>query len=179
MFVVGNGQYRGGRVSTSSYSEDTLYACVQMYSGSGDWRFCATRYGYTSHYHTLSSHTHNVTLADHMHSVALSDHSHSVSISSHTHNVTLADHIHALQYGIYESSMPATVRVYLDGTLLTALNDVNDLSDYDLLPYIRKDSNGRVAEGWHELQWKSATSGATGRVQGTVFARKFISTEAT
>ena len=99
---------------------------------------------------------------------------------AHTHGMdhNHGSHTHDLVYGIYESSTPATVRLYLDDTLITALNDSQYVSDFDLLPYVTKDSNGRVAEGWHTLEWKSATAGATGRVRGTVFARKFIATEA-
>ena len=99
---------------------------------------------------------------------------------AHTHGMdhNHGSHTHNLVYGIYESAVPATVRVYLDGTLITALNDLTLVSDFDLLPYISKDSNGRVAEGWHTLEFTSATAGATGSVRGCLFQRKFISTEA-
>lgn len=110
-------------------------------------------------------------------------HSHTVTIPNHTHTTpnhthTIPDHTHALTYGIYQSSVPSTVRVYLDGALVTALNDATVVSDFDLLPYIGRDSNGRVQEGWHTLEFRSATNGATGSVRGTLFARKFLSTEA-
>jgi len=99
---------------------------------------------------------------------------------AHTHGMdhNHGSHTHNLVYGIYESAVPATVRVYLDGTLITALNDLRLVSDFDLLPYVTKDSNGRVAEGWHTLEFTSATAGATGSVRGCLFQRKFISTEA-
>jgi len=122
------------------------------------------------HTHTTPNHTHPA----HSHTVTIASHTHSTP--NHTH--TIPDHAHTLSYGIYESSSPATVRVYLDDTLITALNDLTLVSDFDLMPYIGKDSNGRVQEGWHTLEFKSATAGATGSVRGTLFARKFLSTEA-
>ena len=124
------------------------------------------------HTHSLASHTHGM---DHTHSLA--SHTHGMA---HTHGMdhNHGSHTHNLVYGIYESAVPATVRVYLDGTLITALNDLRLVSDFDLLPYVTKDSNGRVAEGWHTLEFTSATAGATGSVRGCLFQRKFISTEA-
>jgi hypothetical protein len=159
---------------------DSMFARLQPgTTSSSNYDFTVLIVGYASHTHTTPAHTHST--PDHTHPA----HSHTVTIGSHTHNVTVADHAHtvpahthALTYGIYESSTPATVRLYLDGALITALNDSTYVSDFDLLPYVTKDSNGRVAEGWHTLAWKSATAGATGRVRGTVFARKFIATEA-
>jgi hypothetical protein len=129
------------------------------------------------HDHSTPNHTHAT--PDHTHPA----HTHTVTIGDHTHSTpnhqhTLPDHAHTLDYGIYESSTPATVRVYLDSTLITALNDLTLVSDFDLLPYVDVDSNGRVMEGWHTLEFKSATDGATGSVRGTIFARKFLSTEA-
>ena len=124
-----------------------------------------------AHTHTLSAHAHNVTYPTHQHSVTIPAHTH----SAHSH--TVYAHTHGLDYGIYESATPATIRVYLDGTLITALNDQTVVSDFDLLPYIGKDSMGRVAEGWHTLSFKTATNGATGSVRGTLFSQRFLSTE--
>jgi len=162
---AGNSMYarlRPGTTSSSSYDITVLIV------------------GYASHTHSTPNHTHpthdhTVTIGNHTHTVTIDNHTHTVTIANHTH--TTPDHTHDLVYGSYESAAPATVRVYLDGTLISALNNISYISDFDLLPYISKDSNGRVREGWHELQWRSATNGATGRVQGTVFTRKFIATE--
>ena len=61
---------------------------------------------------------------------------------------------------------------------IPALDDLIDVSDFDLLPFVAKNSNGRVAEGWHTLVFATATDGTTGGVRGTVFGQKFLSTEA-
>ena len=138
-------------------------------------------HGHGSHGHGMD-HTHstpNHTHPNHSHTVTLGDHTHSTPAHTHpSHSHTVSAHVHGLTYGIYESSTPATVRVYLDGTLITALNDQVVVSDFDLAPFVSKDSNGRPSEGWRTLSFKTATNGATGSVRGTVFTSKFISTEA-
>jgi len=134
-----------------------------------------------AHSHTVAAHTH--TSNAHSHTVSIASHQHGVSIPSHTHPVgshshTTAAHSHSITYGIVESAAPTTgVRVYLDTTLITDLNGQTWVSDYDLLPYIPLDSNGRVSEGWHTLGFKSAASGDTGSVRGALFVRKFLATE--
>ena len=106
-------------------------------------------------------------------------HTHEIELPDHTHDFELQDHTHDLEYGIHESAMPATVRVSLDGVTIPALNDLTYVSDFDLLPYISKDSNGRINEGWHMVEFKSATNGATGSVRGTLFSQRFLGTELT
>ena len=106
------------------------------------------------------------------------DHTHGVTLLDHTHPVDLPDHRHDLEYGIHESGMPATLRVALDGAVIVALDDRMFVSDFDLLPFISKDSNGRVQEGWHSLSVRSATDGSTGSIRGTLFSQRFLSTEA-
>ena len=171
----GMGSFQAGY--SAIHAASTLYARVRQTTNAAcDVRWLATRYGSTWHEHGMD-HTH--TTPAHTHP----SHSHSVDTPSHTHTTpnhqhTIPDHSHALSYGIYESSMPATIRVYLDGTLITALNDQSIVSDFDLLPFVPKDSSGRVMEGWHALEFRSATSGATGSVRGTLFGRKFLSTGA-
>lgn len=123
------------------------------------------------HTHTTPDHTHPA----HDHTVTIGTHTHTVTIGTHTHSTP--DHTHTLDYGIYESDIPDTVRVYLDAVLIAALNDSTFVSDFDLLPYIAKDSNGRVQEGHHTLSFKTATNGDTGSVQGLLFVQQFLSTE--
>ena len=159
----------GGNWS-SYYSKNACFRVKQSGGSTCSFQFAGSLTGYASHGH--GSHAHGM---DHTHSLA--SHTHGMA---HTHGMdhNHGSHTHNLVYGIYESAAPATVRVYLDGSLITALNDLTLVSDFDLLPYISKDSNGRVAEGWHTLEFTSATAGATGSVRGCLFQRKFISTEA-
>ena len=172
----------GGNWS-SYYGKNACFRVKQSGGSTCSFQFAGSLTGYASHGH--GSHAHGM---DHTHSLASHTHGmdHTHSLASHTHGMAHThgmdhnhgSHTHNLVYGIYESAVPATVRVYLDGTLITALNDLTLVSDFDLLPYVTKDSNGRVAEGWHTLEFTSATAGATGSVRGCLFQRKFISTEA-
>lgn len=135
--------------------------------------------GYAPHGHGSHSHgmAHTHTVPDHTHPA----HAHSVTNHTHTtpdHSHTIPDHNHGLNFGIRESNMPATLRVYLDGALITELNDRAYVSNVDLMPYIAKDTNGRVAEGWHTVSFRTATNGATGSVRGSIAGQKFLSTEA-
>ena len=106
-------------------------------------------------------------------------HTHDITLPPHTHDFEIQDHIHELEYGINEGGMPATVRVALDGVTIPSLNNQVYVSDYDLLPFVAKDSNGRINEGWHTIAFTSATNGATGSVRGTVFSQRFLGTELT
>ena len=186
---MANGDYGSAVVTTTSYNDVQLWARVRMSTaGDGNYLFTATRYGFSGHTHTTPAHTHStpdhahpahshsVTVPDHSHSVTIGDHSHSVTIGDHTHSTP--NHTHSLDFGILESSVPGTVRVYLDDVLIADLNDLTYVSDFDLLPFIAKDSNGRVQEGYHVLEFRSASAGATGSVQGLLFDRQFLSTEA-
>jgi hypothetical protein len=171
----------------SAHAGYAPYVEVQQASGTANYKFACALTGMGNHSHshahtiahthttpdhTHPSHTH--TTPDHTHPI----HSHTVPSHFHTtpaHVHALPDHAHTLAYGIYESGVPATIRVYLDDALIAVLNDLTYVSDFDLLPYIGKDSNGRVQEGWHTLSFKTATASATGSVRGTVFAQKFLS----
>ncbi len=165
-------------VTTTSYPTSNLWARVkQTTNDTCNLLFIAARTGRSNHTHTTTDHTH--TTPDHTHPA----HSHTVTIGDHTHSTpahqhALPDHAHTLSYGIHESSAPATVRVYLDDVLVTELNDALYVSGFDLLPYIPKDSNGRVREGYHTVKVATATEAATGRVAGVVFAKQFLATEA-
>jgi len=145
------------------WSAYTTAACFMIKrDASANFDVTCSMIGYSTHSHGME-HTH--TTPAHTH--ATPDHVHA-----------LPDHAHTLSYGIYESGIPATVRVALDGVTIPALDDLIDVSDFDLLPFVGKNSNGRVAEGWHTLAFATATDGTTGGVRGTVFGQKFLSTEA-
>jgi hypothetical protein len=104
-------------------------------------------------------------------------HQHTVQVPAHTHAAhshTVPAHEHALVFGIRESEVPGTLRVYLDDVLIPDLNDRLDVDDFDLLPYIGLDSNGRVHEGFHTLSYRSASPGATGSVAGLLFLKQFV-----
>lgn len=169
-------------IITTTYNGNTLYLRVkQTTNDTCEIRVIANRLAWGSHTHTTPNHTHpahdhTVTIGTHTHTVTIGTHTHTVTIGNHTHSTP--DHTHDLTYGIRESSAPTSIRVYVDDTLVTDLNDVTLMSYVDLLPWVRKDSNGRVAEGRHTIAFKTATNGQTGSVRGTLYSKKFISTEA-
>lgn len=153
-----------------------------MNSGSGNWLFAASRITYESHIHTTPSHTH----PDHTHTTPNHTHpahSHTVTVPTHQHTTpahthTLPDHAHTLDFRIRESAAPTSIRVYVDDTLIPELNDISYMSHADILPWVRKDSNGKVAEGRHTIEFRTATNSATGSVRGTLYTKKFLATEA-
>ena len=186
---VANGSY--GRTSWwsvgSVLSSGVLYVRVKQTTNAAcTFLAISTRSRYSQHSHTVDSHTHTTpahTHPAHDHTVTIGNHTHTVTIAAHTHTVsnhthTVSDHAHDLEYGIYESSAPTGLRVYVDDTLVTDLNDVLDISKVDLLPYVRKDSNGRVAEGRHTLSFTTPNDSETGGVRGTLYISKFLAIEA-
>lgn len=175
--VPGMGSYQVSQLWNSYYTANAYCRAKQTDGSTVNFATSAvlTWYGphdHGSHAHGMG-HTHPVpghahTLLDHYHS--LNDHQHGMQ---HDHG----SHTHNLVYGIVESGTPATVRVYLDGTLIAALNDLVYVTDFDLMPYLAKDGNGRAQEGWRTLEFRTATNGGTGSVRGSIFASKFLSTE--
>ena len=104
-----------------------------------------------NHTHSVSAHTHSVTISPHTHSVTISPHTHSITLEPHTHQITLPDHKHDLEYGIYEyDKMPSKHTIKVDGKSIniTALSG----DDIDIIPYLSKDSEGKVNRGFHTLE---------------------------
>ena len=183
----GAGSYVGGGSVALNNQEQTtvvvncdgsaipLFARVQMTGTDGNWLFTATRYGYGSHVHAVPGQVvpaQNITIPSQQITVP------SQNITVPSQQITIPGQTVNLDFGIRESATPATVRVYLDDVLITELNDRLTIRDFDLMPYVALDSNGRVREGWRRLTFRTATNGATGSVRGTLFQRKFLSTEA-
>jgi hypothetical protein len=118
------------------------------------------------HEHTVPDHSH-----PHDHEVP----SQEIILQPHQHNIP--EHAHTLDYGIYYSDAPDGLAVKLDGTTIPDLEDRMYMNDFDLLPFIRKDVNGRPQVGWHELKFFATdVGGSTGSVSGSLFTRKFLAT---
>jgi phage minor structural protein len=95
-------------------------------------------------------------------------HSHSLTLSDHSH--TVPEHSHEIDHDIYElSTLPDSVTVKVDG------NTVPDMSlnetDVDIIPYLAKDSNGKVKRDWHSIEISTNT---LGRVSANVINQFFI-----
>lgn len=124
-----------------------------------------------SHSFDIPSHTHNVTIPNHTHTVTIPNHTHEINIPAHTHEITLPDHTHEIEYGIFEyDKLPSKITITVDGNVLPITGTSGDR--IDLIPYLRKDSNGRIARGrYAEIK---LTPNDLARINATVSSRLFI-----
>lgn len=124
-----------------------------------------------SHDFTTPNHTHDVSIPNHTHDVSIPNHTHDVSIPSHTHEITLPDHVHDIEHGIFVlNRRPSRVDIRVDGTLIEDINSTTG-RDIDIIPYLEKDSSGKVTRNWHEI---TITPDDLGRVNADVISRLFI-----
>ena len=167
--------------STKTFTQMNLQTGVPTNAVSGeesDEGF--PNYGY--HLHELQingehfEHSHNVAFPAHSHgfSFQLEPHNHpfEFTLEDHTHpfNFTLEDHTHDLQFGIYKlDKMPAKVSIKIDGNAVpvTALNGDN----INIIPYLSKDSSGKVNRGWHTIH---ITPDDLGRINAQIYTQFFI-----
>ena len=124
------------------------------------WPKTQSTYGADSHKHSIFPHQHKVGLPNHSHTVQIPSHSHEFSIpnhvheidiENHSHEIRLPDHKHDLEYGIYEyDKTPSKHTIKVDGVTIpiTALSG----DDIDIVPYLSKDSEGKVDRGFHTLE---------------------------
>lgn len=115
-------------------------------------------------------HTHSVPIPNHTHSVTIQDHTHNVAIPSHTHEVTLPNHTHEIDFGIFElNELPTKVTIKVDGNTVN-FSDL-DGDRIDLIPYLEKDSDGRITRGRHEVE---ILPNARARIEADLILRVFI-----
>lgn len=123
-----------------------------------------------SHDITIGSHTHSVSIPSHTHNFNVPNHSHSVSIPNHTHDFTLPDHTHEIQHGIFKlNTTPSSVVIKVDGN--TVPHTSTSGQNIDLIPYLGKDSSGRVNRGWHTVE---ITPNSLGRITAQITTQFFI-----
>ncbi|MBD7939539.1 phage tail protein [Cytobacillus sp. Sa5YUA1] len=123
-----------------------------------------------SHEITIGSHTHSVSIPSHTHNFNVPNHSHSVSIPNHTHDFTLPDHTHEIQHGIFKlNTTPSRVTIKVDGN--TVPHTSTSGQNIDLIPYLGKDSSGRVNRGWHTVE---ITPNSLGRITAQITTQFFI-----
>jgi hypothetical protein len=160
----------------------SIQAGVAHSFDTGIWAVCDMAVGHThtvnSHTHTIPDHTHFA--PDHIHSI--SGHTHLLAAHTHVQNSHQHDishthaalaHVHTLTLGLTEGAEPTALQCLLDDVNVTSLLDCDDL---DLLPFVKRDNNGRPQAGWHELVFSATTVGESGSVSGTIFIRKFLTT---
>ncbi len=171
-----------GPVDTS----DRLYSAL----GSGYFKLGATtgKDIYTeeaadnhSHSVTTPAHTHNVSIniPAHTHNVSIDipAHTHNVSITipAHTHQVSIMipGHTHEIVYGIFEySNLPNKLIIKVDGKKIPI--DTKSFERFDIVPYLDKDSDGKVTRGRHTLE---ITPDDLVRLEIQVILRVFIQSQ--
>jgi phage minor structural protein len=121
-------------------------------------------------YGASGDHTHTVTVPAHTHSFDVPNHSHNVTIPNHSHDLTLPDHTHEILYGIFEGETPTSVTVKVDGNTIPSLG-LNE-NDIDIIPYLSKDSEGKINRGtWHEVE---ITPNSLGRITANIATQLFL-----
>jgi phage minor structural protein len=171
----------GGSTVSSTFTSPTffLYSSPPVGSGTGSTPL------YENHTHAVEvtddrlSHRHSVTVPSHQHSVSIpshthtvSDHTHSVTIENHSHSITLPDHTHELKFGIYElATVPNSVTIKVDGNTVPVT--AKQAQEINLIPYLAKDSSGKVTRGtWHKVEIKPS---GLARVTASAVSRLFVS----
>ncbi|PAD86665.1 hypothetical protein CHH55_16985 [Niallia circulans] len=116
------------------------------------------------------NHTHSVPVPNHTHEFNIPNHTHDVIIPNHVHKITLPNHTHAIEFGIFKlDELPSKVTISVDGNTLpnTSLNGDN----INLIPYLSKDSSGKVNRGWHTI---AITPNDLGRINAQIYTQFFI-----
>lgn len=126
--------------------------------------------GQHDHRISVPSHSHEVVIPSHTHSVTIANHTHTVAIPTHTHSIELPNHSHAIEHGIFERSQtPSRVTIKVDGTTVPFTQTSGEIN---LLPYLSKDSSGRIQRGrYAEIEIKPND---LARINATVSSRLFI-----
>jgi phage minor structural protein len=126
---------------------------------------------------TLENHFHAVEVTNelnHRHGVKTLPHEHDVvvevAIPDHVHPVELEDHEHDLQFGIFKlPDIPTDVTIKVDGNPVSFSGTSGE--DIDLIPYLDKDSDGKVTRGKHVV---SLTPNERGRINAQINTQFFI-----
>lgn len=110
------------------------------------------------------SHTHEVTVPSHSHDFTVPSHYHSFTVPSHSHSFTISDHTHSITYGIYESTLPASIKVSINGTQRGGTYS-GDLNDLNIGPYL-------TIGQWNTIEISSTQ---LGRIDATCFIQALMS----
>lgn len=122
-------------------------------------------------YTASGEHSHNVQIPSHQHVINLNSHSHEVQIPSHSHEFELPSHQHDLEHGIFLlDRLPTEVRIEVDGNPVPG-TEINR-GAVDLVPYLAKDSNGKIRRGeWHTV---TIIPNDLARINANIFGKFFI-----
>lgn len=129
--------------------------------------------GSHSHSVTIPTHSHSFSTPNHTHSVNIPNHSHEVTIPTHTHEIELPDHTHDVKHAIVElDTVPTRLTIKVDGNTVphTAISG----NRVDLIPYLQKDSSGKVTRGQHEV---TISPNGLARIEADLIMRVFVQSQ--
>jgi len=136
-------------------------ANVIIESSLGDDLYTATSSG---------NHTHSISIPNHSHNFQIPNHNHTVQIPNHTHNIVLPNHTHEVKHEIIElDNTPSKVTIKVDGNVVPHTSTSGDR--IDLIPFISKDSNGKIQRGRHEVE---ILPNSLARIEADLILRVFI-----
>jgi phage minor structural protein len=115
-------------------------------------------------------HSHSYTTPVHSHAFSTPHHSHDFTTPHHSHQVVIENHEHPLIFGIFKlQQKPTAVTIRVDGNLVQYSNISGN--DIDLVPYLSKDADGKIARGRHVV---SITPDDLGRISAQINTQFFI-----
>lgn len=112
------------------------------------------------------AHTHSVDIPSHSHDFTIPSHYHSFSVPSHSHTFTISDHTHTINYGIYESTTPTSIKVTINGVQRGSTYS-GDIADFDISAYL-------AVGQWNTIEISSTR---LGRIDATCFIQALMSTD--
>lgn len=156
----------------TAFSDPGRNTAASFYAkGTGASLYTHGSSGEHTHSLTIPNHQHSITIPGHQHSINLPDHQHEIHLNPHSHNITLPDHTHEIEFGIFELyQTPSKVTIEVDGNTLPF--DSIRGQDINLIPYLAKDSEGKLQRGRYvEIK---ITPDSLARINATVTGRLFI-----
>ena len=174
----------GGSTQTTNQYCGTSNACEtgtgpQIGSGSDHFHRLPGQLLNHTHSVTIPNHTHSVSIPNHRHEfdvpnhkhdVEIPNHTHEIDIPDHTHDIELPNHTHEVKHEIIElSSTPSSVSIKVDGNKVSF--DGTRADRLNLIDYIKKDSNGKITRGRHEIE---ILPSGLARIEADLILRVFI-----
>lgn len=156
----------------TAFSDPGRNTAASFYAkGTGSSFYTHGSSGDHTHVVTTPNHTHVMTTPNHQHSLTLPNHQHDIHLDPHSHEITLPNHSHEIEFGIFELyQTPSKVTIEVDGNTLPF--DSIRGQDINLIPYLGKDSEGKLQRGRYvEIK---ITPNSLARINATVTGRLFI-----
>ena len=114
--------------------------------------------------------TTRTTSSEGSHTHMLYKHAHRITLPPHTHEMILPNHTHEIDYGIYLGPEPTSVTVAVDGNTVTDQTATSG-NDINIIPYLSKDTDGKITRGWHEIK---ITPDDLGRLVANIVTQLFV-----